>query len=57
MKQSEITVRVDLHRGTASDDGLDLRPVSTTTSASTPTTAPDRARRRARARVGTPQRE
>ena len=26
MKQSEITVRVDLHRGAASDDDLDLRP-------------------------------
>ena len=26
MKQSEITVRVDLHRGSARGDGLDLRP-------------------------------
>ncbi len=39
MKQREITVRVDLHRGTATGHGLDLRPVATTTSASTPTTA------------------
>ena len=28
MKQSEITVRVDLHRGAAAGDGLDLRPVA-----------------------------
>ena len=39
MKQSEITVRVDLHRGAVQRHGLDLRPVLRLRQASTPTTA------------------
>ena len=31
MKQSEITVRVDLHRGDGPRHGVDLRPSATTT--------------------------
>ena len=38
-------------------DGLDLRPVATTTSRSTPTTAPDRAALACGASVGAPQRK
>ena len=59
MKQSEITVRVDLHRGKATATVWTC-DFSTTTSGSTPTTAPDASsmlRNGDRRDVGAPQRE
>ena len=57
MKQSEITVRVDLHRGAAARDGLDLRPELRLRQDQRRLPLVTRRVRAAPMRVGTPQRK